>query len=60
MIRNHGNHLNWNSKTAAEGKNRVNITVKNRVHTGHKLSMDDGYCIAGFREKNFHKSQGWI
>ena len=29
----------------------VSITVKNRVHTGHILSLDDGYCTVGFRKK---------
>ena len=49
VIQNHGNHLEWNSKTAPEGKNtRVNITVTNRVYAGHMLSLDDGYCTAGF------------
>ena len=48
MIWNCGGPLNWNSKTAGEDKNtRVNITVKSRVHTGHMLSLDDGYCTAG-------------
>ena len=48
MIRNCGGPLNWNNKTVAEDKNtRVNITVKNRVHAGHMLSLYDGYCTEG-------------
>ena len=39
----------WNSKLQLRVKNtRYNITVKNRVHVGHMLSLDDEYCTAGF------------
>ena len=34
---------------------RVNITLKNRVHIGHMLSLDDGYCTAGFREEKLSR-----
>ena len=34
---------------------RVNITLKNRVYTGHMLSLDDGYCTAGFREEKLSR-----
>ena len=48
MIQNYGGLLDWNSKTATENKNtRVNNTAKNRVHEGHMLSLDDGYCTEG-------------
>ena len=48
MIRNCGSSLDWNSKTATEDKaTRIKITVKNRVHLGYMLSLDDGYCTAG-------------
>ena len=39
----------WNSKTTAKGKkHKFNITMKNRVHAGHMLSLDGGYHTAGF------------
>ena len=50
--------LNWNSKTAAEDKNtRVNNTVKNRVHVGYMLSLDDGYYTAGCLRRKFFMNQ---
>ena len=58
MIQNCGAPLHWNSKTAAEDKNKgVNITVKNRVHAGHMLSLDDRYCTAGCLRGKFFMNQ---
>ena len=39
---------------------RVNITLKNRVHTGHMLSLDDGYGTAGFRGKTFTNQLSFV